>query len=440
MTNSDTIFALSSGVGIAGVAVFRVSGPLARSCLERIAGHPPPDRQAKLRGFRHPSTGELFDMGMALLFRGPKSFTGEDVCEFHTHGSRAVEIAMTEALSALPGVRPALPGEFTLRAFRNGRMDLLEVEGLADLLRANTAGQRKLALQHACGFASETIEAWRRELIEIRARVEAAVDFVEEEGVAEAAITGIRDRVRGLSKAMKDALAGAKRAEAIRNGVRVVIAGPPNAGKSSLLNAIARRDAAIVSSMPGTTRDVIEVAIELAGVPVIISDTAGLRDRPGDEIEMAGMARTKRELANAEIVLWLTAPDIEPVEPPVDFDSEPVWIWNKCDITRSDRATVHYEVSAKTGAGLPELLDGLSKRVREICGDAEPGAIVRSRHQQALSAALRALETVYDAPSAQLELVAESLREASDALGRITGRIDVEDLLDAIFREFCIGK
>jgi tRNA modification GTPase len=440
MENSDTIFALSSGIGVAGVAVFRVSGPSALICANRIAGDSLPEQRAVLRKFRQPETGELIDKGMVLLFRAPRSFTGEDICEFHTHGSQAVAAAMAEALSALPGVRPALPGEFTLRAFRNGRMDLLEAEGLADLLQAKTAGQRKLALQQACGFASETIEAWRKELVEIRARIEAAVDFVDEEGVAEAAVAGIRARGRDLSLAMKNALDGAKRAAVIRDGIRVVIAGPPNAGKSSLLNAIAKRDAAIVSSIPGTTRDVIEVAIELAGVPVILSDTAGLRDQPGDEIESAGIAKTKRELANAQVVLWLTAPDIEGTKPPDDIDSEAIWIWNKADIAKSDGIAAHYRVSAKTGKGLSELLDGLAARIRLIAGDVEPNAIVRSRHRQAVSSALQALNAIYEAKSMQLELVAENLREASDALGRITGRIDVEDLLDVIFGEFCIGK
>jgi len=347
---------------------------------------------------------------------------------------------MAEALSAIPGVRPALPGEFTLRAFRNGRMDLLEVEGLADLLQAKTAGQRKQALQQACGFASETIEAWRKELIQVRARVEAAVDFVEEDGIAEAAVADIEDHVRHLSMAMKNALGGTKRGEAIRDGVRVVIAGPPNAGKSSLLNAMAKRDAAIVSSIPGTTRDVIEVAIELEGVPVIISDTAGLREQAGDEIEKVGMARTKRELANAEIVLWLDAPDIERIEPTEHFDSEPIRVWNKCDVAPESATSSHYRVSAKSGQGLPELLEGLSARVRGICGEAEPSVIVRSRHQQALLEAVQSLDTVTSGQMMELELVAENLRKASDALGRITGQIDVEDLLDSIFREFCIGK
>jgi tRNA modification GTPase len=219
-----------------------------------------------------------------------------------------------------------------------------------------------------------------------------------------------------------------------------VIAGPPNAGKSSLLNAIAKRDAAIVSSLPGTTRDVIEVAVELSGVPVIVSDTAGLRDQPGDEIEMAGMAKTRRELANAEIVLWVTAPDVTAMEAAHGSDSEPIRIWNKCDLVPNGNSGADYRISAKTGEGLLELLDGLSKRVRELYGGGEPGAIVRGRHQQAVSAAIQALESVHNTNSMQLELIAEHLRQASDSLGRITGRIGVEDLLDSIFREFCIGK
>jgi tRNA modification GTPase len=440
MVNSDTIFARSSGAGVAGIAVYRVSGPAALASLSQIAGDSPPERHAALRTLRNPDTGEPIDRGMVVLFRGPRSFTGEDMCEFHTHASRAVEIAMIDALSALPGLRHAQPGEFTLRAFRNGRMDLLEVEGLADLLQAKTAGQRRLALQHVCGFASETIEGWRNELVAIRARIEAAVDFIEEHGVAETAIAGLQNRVRHLSQAMKRALDGARRADVIRDGVRVVIAGPPNVGKSSLLNAIAKRDAAIVSAIPGTTRDVIEVTVEMAGVPVIISDTAGLRDRPGDEIEAAGLAKTKRELANAEIVLWLSAPSVEGAELPDSVDSEPIRVWNKSDLTKTGAANVHYYISAKTGEGLPELLDGLAQRIRGLGGEAEPGAVVRSRHQHAIIAVLRALDAVHDAKSMQLELVAENLREASDALGRITGRIDVEDLLDAIFREFCVGK
>src|SRR6185369_5121071 len=309
MKEADTIFAISSGAGLSGVCVIRVSGPESFNAAGKLVGRLPGRRRAGLRKLRNPTSGEVIDRGIVITFAGPRSFTGEDICEFHVHGGRAVQGAMLDALGVLPGLRAAEAGEFTRRAVRNGRLDLLAAEGLGDLIQARTEGQRRQALHHSLGKASSVIEDWRHRLIAILGRVEAAVDFIEEPQGAEDALGVATESLKSLVAEMREALTVARRGAAIREGVRVVLAGPPNVGKSSLLNVLARREAAIVSAIPGTTRDVIEVMIELAGIPVIVSDTAGLRDGSGDEIETAGMERTRRELKAADIIVWVTAAD-----------------------------------------------------------------------------------------------------------------------------------
>jgi tRNA modification GTPase len=439
MKQSDTIFAISSGAGLAGICVIRVSGPEAVEVAKGMAGPLPRPREAGLRTFRHPTTGEVLDQGILMLFPGPRSFTGEDVCEFHGHGGLAVQRAMLGALGSLPGLRAAEAGEFTRRAVRNGRLDLLGAEGLSDLIHARTESQRRQALHHCLGGASALVEGWRERLIGILGRVEAAVDFVDEAGVAEAALAGIRAPLNELIDGMRQALAEAKRGEAVREGVRVVLAGPPNVGKSSLLNVLARRDAAIVSAIPGTTRDVIEVMIELGGVPVILSDTAGLREGGSDEIELAGMTRTRLALDTADIVIWVSAADQGRNDFP-GLDSEPIWIENKSDLVYGSRIGPRLAVSARTGAGIEELLAFLEERVRALCGQQEPATLIRMRHELAVRSCRTQLQATLDSPPERIELVAEGLRSAAHALGTLTGTIGVEDVLDSIFREFCIGK
>ena len=424
---------------MAGIAVIRVSGPQAFTASRSLTGLLPEPRQAGRRIFRHPTTQDVLDDGLLIIFPAPHSFTGEDVAEFHLHGSLAVIRAMLDVLGGMAGLRPAEPGEFTRRAFRNERIDLVAAEGIGDLVRARTERQRKLALHHALGHASETIEGWRRDLLAILARVEAAVDFADEADVARQTVEEVRQRLADLILRMRGALVEAERAAPIREGLKVVIAGPPNAGKSSLLNLLARREAAIVSAIPGTTRDVIEVALEVQGVPVILTDTAGLRAHSTDEIERIGMDRTARELQGADIVVWVTAADAA-ADPP-DVDSETLWIENKSDLGSADQVSrADHRVSVKTGQGMAEFFSDLEERVLRMAGTTDSATLIRSRHKQVTASCVENLLRASAPSSDHLELMAEALRAAAYDLGRLTGRIDVEEILGAIFAEFCIGK
>jgi len=443
MSAGDTIFALSSGAGMAGIAVIRISGPQAVDAVRSLSGGVPSPRLATYGRFRHPTTGETIDEGLVLWMPGPASFTGEDVAELHVHGSMAVIAEMLGALGGMPGFRAAEAGEFTRRAFRNGKMDLVEAEGLADLIRARTSAQRRQALDHMTGVASGQYEAWRRELIICLARVEASVDFVEEDDIAQSALKGVKERISALRDEISTAIAEARRGRAIREGVKVVFAGAPNTGKSSLLNRIARREAAIVSAIPGTTRDVIEVPLDLGGIPVILTDTAGLRSESADPIEEVGMARARQELHGADLIVWVTSPDIASER----FDSDAIRVHNKSDLAENSRlnrnescSSRYYPVSALTGAGIAQLVDAISAEVKTLYGPMESPVAVRDRHIRALDVCARHLVAAIDSPAEQIEVLAENLRAAATELGRITGRIDVEDLLDSIFRDFCIGK
>lgn len=441
MSESSTIFALSSGSGMAGIAVIRLSGKAAFATVTSLTGVLPAPRKAVRRTFRHPDTRDVLDDGLLVTFPGPHSFTGEDVAEFHLHGSLAVVRAMLDVLSGMAGLRLAEPGEFTKRAFRNDRMDLVAAEGVGDLIRARTERQRKQALHHAMGGASQVIEGWRRDLIAILGRVEAAVDFADEADVANATVEDVRRRLDDLISRMRVALAEADRAASLRDGLKVVLAGSPNVGKSSLLNRLAQREAAIVSAIPGTTRDVIEVAMEFSGVPVILTDTAGLRASTEDEIERIGIDRTSRELAGADIVVWVSAPE-DPASPPPELDSETLWIENKSDLAgNSVQGTgAQYRISAKTGEGMAEFFAALEERVLRMAAHAESAVLIRSRHKQISSSCVENLLRASAQSADHLELMAESLRAAAYDMGRLTGRIDVEDILDSIFRDFCIGK
>jgi tRNA modification GTPase len=440
MNESSTIFALSSGAGMAGIAVVRVSGPRAFAAAESLTGVLPKPRHAVRRKFRNPHTQDVLDDGLLLLFPGPQSFTGEDVMELHIHGSLAVIRAVLEALGGMAGLRPAEAGEFTKRAFRNERIDLVAAEGIGDLIQAKTEKQRKLALHHALGGASQVIEGWRRDLIGILGRVEAAVDFADEADVARQTVSDVQARLDDLTVRMRRALAEVDRATAIREGVKVVLAGAPNVGKSSLLNLLAKRDAAIVSAIPGTTRDVIEVAMEFSGVPVILTDTAGLRAGSADEIERIGMERTGRELSGADIVVWVSAPE-SPEGPPTDFDSETLWIENKSDLgDRAGSTAARHRISVRTGDGMAEFFASLEERVLHMAAQAGSATLIRTRHKQVMVSCVENLLRASTHSSDELELVAEALRAAANDMGRLTGRIDVEDVLDSIFREFCIGK
>jgi len=439
-SNPDTICALASAPGRAGVAVIRISGPAAGDALRALCGPLPAPRQASLRKFKDPRSAEVLDRGLALWLPGPSSFTGEDIAELHIHGGRAVVGRVIDALLSLKGLRLAAPGEFARRAFENGRLDLTEVEGLADLIAAETEAQARQAIAQAEGGARAVYEAWREELVKAQALTEAGLDFADEADVAAAAAVQADVIVAKLLGAILKRLAE-RRGERLRDGFRVVIAGPPNAGKSSLLNALAKRDVAIVSEEAGTTRDVIEVHLDLGGLPVIVTDTAGIREAEG-AIEAEGVRRTLARIEDADLVLWMvdaTAPQWEPKSAQILANAAHIRVLNKVDLVKSLHIADGVALSAKTGEGVAELVEILSTRAGEGLAVGEPAVITRARHRTELKAAAEALGRFREERGGP-ELKAEELRLAARHLGRLTGRIDVEEVLGAIFSEFCIGK
>ncbi len=407
--------------------MLRLSGPASARALEALAGPLPAPRRAVLRAVRDPGSGELLDRGLALWFPGPASFTGEDAAELHLHGAPAVLDAVQAALMRIEGLRPAEPGEFTRRAFEAGRMDLTAVEGLAELVNAQTGGQRRQALYALGGGLARQFDGWRERLVQALAHIEAAIDFSDEE-LPEGLEAQVAQVVDGARTEMGEALAAGPRGEVVRDGFRVALVGAPNAGKSSLLNALAARDVAITSPAAGTTRDVLEVRLVMEGHLVRLLDMAGLHESR-DPVEREGMRRARAEAAAADLCLLLTAPDAPP--PP---DMPGLALRTKSDLGAASGTGL--AVSARTGHGLDVLREAIADRVRErVAGP--PGAL-RARHVRALDEAVEALDRFSAAP--QTDLAAEDLRLAVRALGRVTGRVDVEDLLDAVFREFCIGK
>jgi len=443
----DTIFALATAPGRAGVAVMRLSGPAAGAALAQLAGTARfPPRRAVLARFRNPVSGELLDEGLALWFPGPSSFTGEDVAELHLHGSRAVVAEVAETLAALPGLRPAEAGEFTRRAFDNGRLDLTAVEGLADLIAAETAAQRRMALRQLGGELGALYDRWRERLVRALAHCEAAIDFPEDD-LPDELVASVSPIVGEVAAEIAAHLDDDRRGEMLREGCQVAVLGAPNVGKSSLVNAIARRDVAIVSDTAGTTRDVIEVRLDLGGYPVTIADTAGLR-ATADAVEREGVRRALARADTADIRLLVADATLWP-----DLDSETaaqlhvegefLLVLNKIDCARAPWTGRFgdipvWGVSARTGMGISAVLRELETRVSRRLDVGGPPALTRLRHRGALAACVAALDRATTAPLP--ELIAEDLRMAVGALGRITGRVDVEDLLDVIFRDFCIGK
>jgi len=463
--NDDTIFALSSGRPPAAIAVVRISGPEAGAALKAMIGRLPKPREAVLVRVRDPDSGEIIDDGLALWFPAPKSVTGEDIAELHVHGGRAVVAAVLAALGRLAHCRPAEPGEFTRRAFDNGKLDLTRVEGLADLIAADAEAQRRQALRQLRGWLSDRAEAWRTAMIAALALIEARIDFADEGDVPEDLMTPALEGARALRDEIAAALSDQRRGERLREGLVVAIAGPSNAGKSSLINRIARREAAIVSPYAGTTRDVIEVHLDLGGAPVTLLDTAGIRESD-DPVEQEGVRRARARAADADLVLWVvdaTAREGVAVEEEmaagkatavgrqVDGGAATWTILNKIDLvehginepaslTKAD-ASPSFAISARTGEGLAELLASLERFAADFLGGGEPVLITRERHRLALQEALAALDrAVAEPPADREEIVAEELRLAARALGRLVGRVDVEDILDVIFRDFCIGK
>ena len=508
----DTIFALSSGRPPAAIAVVRISGPRAGDALTALGVKIPAPRKAGLARVRDPQSGEIIDEALALFFPGPNSETGEDTAELQLHGGRAVIAAALEALGRIEGLRPAEAGEFTRRAFENGKLDLTAVEGLADLVAAETEGQRRQAFRQMKGALGGRAEDWRRKLIQALALVEARIDFSDEADVPEDLVAPALAIARELSAEIEAALADDRRGERLREGLVVAIAGPPNAGKSTLLNRIARREAAIVSPHAGTTRDVIEVHLDLQGWPVTLLDTAGMRET-GDPVEMEGVRRARARAAAADLVLWVV--DASDGDSEADFSETTaaaglcgperadqsaesgrgpaIWlVRNKIDLVkgpgrrnesstgarsksessaralgrnesgnqtndpltnvvnqgltrRNEREFTKSEdvfgLSAASGEGFGELLLALMHQAEAFLAGAELALVTRERHRRTLQDALAALNRA-QAPdlAGREDLLAEELRLAAHALGRLTGRVDVEDVLDVIFRDFCIGK
>jgi tRNA modification GTPase len=446
-----TIFALSSGRPPAAIAVVRISGPRARFALETLVGRVPEPRRAALGRVRAAAGGEVIDEALVLWLPGSGSETGEDMVELQLHGGRAIVAATFAALGRLEGFRPAEAGEFTRRAFEHGRLDLTAVEGLADLIAAETEAQRRQAFRQMKGLLGERAEGWRKRLIGALALIEAGIDFPDEGDVPADLVRPALAVVRELRGEMAAALAGAERGERLREGLVVAIAGPPNAGKSTLLNALARREAAIVSPFAGTTRDVIEVHFDLGGFPVTVLDTAGIRESD-DPVEREGIRRAQERSRAADVVLWVTdggSPADGPAgeHNPRDPQGPAFWrIRNKLDLIDSmpewpDMSVSGHRsfgVSAVSGVGVPALTDALTAFAREFLENTEPALVTRDRQRSALAAAEAALARAEAA--VQEELVAEEVRSAANALGRLLGRVDVEDVLDVIFRDFCVGK
>jgi tRNA modification GTPase len=513
MPSHPTIFALSSGRLPAAIAVVRISGPRAGDALKALTGRIPEPRKAAFARVRDPATGELIDEALALWFPGPNSETGEDTAELQLHGGRAVLAATLRALSSLEGLRPAEAGEFTRRAFENGKLDLTAVEGLADLVGAETEAQRRQAFRQMQGVLAKRADAWREKLVQALALVEAGIDFSDEADVPADLTAPAAAIARELEAEISDALADGRRGERLREGLVVAIAGPPNAGKSTLLNRLARREAAIVSPHAGTTRDVIEVHLDLGGLPVTLLDTAGIRETD-DPLELEGVRRARERAAAADLVLWLVDASEEEAgaaqagaqaagpgagRPEAEqnagsdvrdtpsrlgsggsqpFGAPALWlIRNKADLLPgagfsrppSGKAIMHpagvasverknagsifytnnestiqyienrFTVSAVDGHGVDDLVDTLRSAAERMLGAAEPALVTRERHRLALEAARAALRRIVNGPLAE-DLLAEELRLAARALARLTGRIDVEDVLELIFRDFCIGK
>jgi tRNA modification GTPase len=500
MSAPDTIFALSSGRPSAAIAVVRISGPRAGEALEALVGKVPEPRQAAFVRVRHPATNEIIDEALALWFPAPASETGENVAELQLHGGRAVVAAVLAALSTVEGLRPAEAGEFTRRAFENGKLDLTAVEGLADLVSAETEAQRRQAYRHMRGLLGDRAEAWRQKIIQALALVEAAIDFSDESDVPADVVKSALAAARELKAEIEEVLADGGRGERLRDGLVVAIAGPPNAGKSTLLNRIARREAAIVSPYAGTTRDVIEVHLDLDGLPVTLLDTAGIREAD-DPVEMEGVRRARERAAAADLVLWVEDASGTPMEPrntaagsvwrvrnkidllPASNEREPgVLAKNKLGMDvdkplaglangasavsnesnirpnnslrnmvnelqtsnnehRFTKNELMFNISAASGSGFASLVEALATYAKSHLTGGEQALISRERHRHALQGAKEALGRALSTDVAgKDDLIAEELRLAARALGRLTGRVDVEDILDSIFRDFCIGK
>jgi tRNA modification GTPase len=455
----QTIFALSSGRPPSAISIARVSGPQAATVLNALAGKIPVPRMAT-RALLRDGNRQPIDDALILWFPGPASATGEDVAEFHVHGGRAVLAALFAALSAFDNVRAAEPGEFTRRAFENGKLDLTEAEGLDDLIHADTDRQRRQALRQLKGLLGDRARDWRAQIIEASALIEAGIDFSDEGDVPTELIAPALAKIKALLVEIQEVLAAQARGERLREGLVVAIAGPPNVGKSTLMNQLARREVAIVSPHAGTTRDIIEVQLDLDGYPVTVIDTAGIRETD-DPVEREGVRRARAGVAEADLVLWLVDAQHEKS---FDQGTAPVWVVrNKIDldaigsgaiglrvgtvnpkqgvgVSEQRWGSADFGISASRGDGIQELIAALVKFAQSYFGSGEGGLISRERQRKLLQETVVSLQRSLRVIQQGEELAAEDLRIAARSLGQLLGRVDVEDLLDVIFRDFCIGK
>lgn len=435
----DTIFAPASGAGPSGIAVIRISGPECRFVVETMCGSIDVERRAYLRQIRS-KAGELLDSGIVVVFEKPKSFTGEDSAELHVHGGSAVVDAVCNELGGYDGVRMAEAGEFTMRAFQNGKIDLTESEALADLIDAETEEQRRFALLNTGGAHKALYESWRSKIIDCLAELTAEIDFADEADVEDNLDTKAQTDIRDLVKEIDSHMKRYRNSEIVRKGFRVVIVGRPNVGKSSLLNTLAGRDVAIVTDVAGTTRDVLEIALDLRGRKVVLSDTAGIR-KTRDDVEQIGVERAVAAANAADLVLVLSdlskSSEIDEIP---NFDAPTIRIGNKADLNGNRSAGAHdLAISVKRDEGIDELIDLVTREVEHAADPIDVGPF-RKRHFLLLTETRDALEEAVSRGNKSIELVAEELRVAADSLGKITGSVDVEDLLDVIFSRFCVGK
>ena len=452
MISRPTIFALSSGRPPAAIAILRISGPAASEVIRKLAGSIPVPRHARFATLRDVN-GEALDEAVVLWFPAPYSATGEDVAEFHVHGGRAVIAAIIAAIGQVDGLRPAEPGEFTRRAFESGKLDLTDAEGLDDLIHADTDRQRRQALRQLKGLLGEKAESWRAQIIEASALIEAGIDFSDDGDVPDDLTRPALAKITVLLGEIEETLAASAQSERLRDGLVVAIAGPPNVGKSTLLNRLARREAAIVSPHAGTTRDVIEVHLDLDGYPVTLLDTAGIRDTD-DPVEEEGVRRARSRAASADLVLWLIDAQLRSCEEREETLNDAVtakgnaelwFVRNKVDevgprVSGLTFGHPRFDLSAAQGHGVPELIAALGEFAGTFFGSGEGAVVTRARHRLLLGEAAGGLRRAVSLPDGSPELVSEEIRMSVHSLGRLLGSIDVEDVLDVIFRDFCIGK
>ncbi len=444
----DTIFALSSGAVPAGVAVIRLSGPKARLVMNSLIDKEPKPRFAALRYVTDPDSGDVLDQALVIFFPETKSFTGEEAVEFHLHGGRAVVKAMLALLGRFPGCRMAEAGEFTRRAFENGKYDLTAVEGLADLIQAETENQRKQAIRQASGAHKSVIDGWRETLLNARSMIEAELDFSDEEDIPGAVSDVIWPKLRALKVDIERHLSKADHGERLRNGLTVVLAGHPNAGKSSLLNWFAKRDVAIVTEEAGTTRDLLELHLDIEGYPVTMIDTAGLR-KSDNIVEREGIRRALEKSENADLLIEVVDGTRPEERVALNSSARRIVLFNKLDriesvpfhanSKESDKESA-FSASVKTGSGMDIFYDSFVKQIESLFDGAEDVLITRERHRNYLASCVDNVNKSLIYTDSPIEIRSEFLRQAGDELGKITGRIDVEEMLGVIFSQFCVGK